>query len=523
MEPATSPFGARRLSFAIIAGQVKAKACPAHVVVDKWKVLRTIIEARRRIGISDRAAAVLSALLSFHPDTELKAATPLVVFPSNRELSLRAHSMPEATLRRHLAALVDAGLIVRRDSPNGKRYVRRDDKGVIGVAYGFDLSPLVARAAEFDSYAAAEREGREAVRRLREEITLLRRDIAKTLAFVAEAAVPGDWSEITEAFVPLSEQACRGLDRAALKGLSDALSSLRDKLRKTLDFFMNVGNVDGIPVHSERHKEESNPSLSLKTHLQVELNAMEEARDGATGALANAGGDEGVSVQTSSGVVANPASHVGRADRSTYRPGFSGIGRIPVRPTPALRLPDVVPNSECSPAGSRERSLSVVNPGLVPVTQGPRAVGSPTLMYERRRDIEASATTLGASKSASFMEPPSKTPPLPSPGFDLQGVLSACPDIRAFNRHGVASWRDLVDAATVARSALGIGADAWSEARTVMGDIAASTVVATILQRVEAIGNPGGYLRTLTAKARTGTFSPASLLRTLLKERARAV
>ena len=36
----------------------------------------------------------------------------------------RANGMPPTTLRRHLAVLVDCGLIVRRDSPNGKRFAR---------------------------------------------------------------------------------------------------------------------------------------------------------------------------------------------------------------------------------------------------------------------------------------------------------------------------------------------------------------------------------------------------------------
>jgi replication initiation protein RepC len=44
-------------------------------------------------------------------------------------------------------ALIEAGLITMRDSPNGKRYGRRDPKGQIIEAYGFDLarSPRATR------------------------------------------------------------------------------------------------------------------------------------------------------------------------------------------------------------------------------------------------------------------------------------------------------------------------------------------------------------------------------------------
>jgi replication initiation protein RepC len=61
--------------------------------------------------------------------------------------------MAPTTLRRHLAVLVDCGLVVRRDSPNGKRFARKGQGGEVEQAYGFDLSPLLARAAEFERLA----------------------------------------------------------------------------------------------------------------------------------------------------------------------------------------------------------------------------------------------------------------------------------------------------------------------------------------------------------------------------------
>jgi DNA-binding transcriptional ArsR family regulator len=35
--------------------------------------------------------------------------------------------MAPTTLRRHFATLVDAGLIIRNDGPNGKRYARKGE------------------------------------------------------------------------------------------------------------------------------------------------------------------------------------------------------------------------------------------------------------------------------------------------------------------------------------------------------------------------------------------------------------
>src|SRR4051794_27268969 len=116
MEPhlSTTPFGRRTFSLAMMASQVAAKACPPQAIVNKWEVFRAICEGKAAIGVSERALSVLNALLTFHPETTLTGEGDLIVFPSNQQLSLRAHGMAPATLRRHLAVLVQAGLVIRR-------------------------------------------------------------------------------------------------------------------------------------------------------------------------------------------------------------------------------------------------------------------------------------------------------------------------------------------------------------------------------------------------------------------------
>ena len=123
----TVPFGPRSLALAHVAAQLTAKSATEDTPVHKWNVFRAICTARERLGVSERALAILNALLTFHPETALTGPS-LIVFPSNQMLALRAHGMTETTLRRHLAALVDAGLIIRRDSPNGKRYARKRER-----------------------------------------------------------------------------------------------------------------------------------------------------------------------------------------------------------------------------------------------------------------------------------------------------------------------------------------------------------------------------------------------------------
>src|SRR5690349_17578701 len=94
-ENVTSTFRGRRASLA----QMKTDSfnvSPA-LRVNRWEVYKQLCVAKSKFNISDRCLAVLSALLSFYPENELSVRNGLVAFPSNRQLSLRAHGMPEST------------------------------------------------------------------------------------------------------------------------------------------------------------------------------------------------------------------------------------------------------------------------------------------------------------------------------------------------------------------------------------------------------------------------------------------
>jgi replication initiation protein RepC len=71
------------------------------------------------------------------------------------------------------------------------------------------------------------------------------------------------------------------------------------------------------------------------------------------------------------------------------------------------------------------------------------------------------------------------------------------------------------------RSALGISPSAWEEAQAALGEEEAAVMIAAILQRADAIKNPGGYLRSLTEKAKGGQFSLGPVLMALLRSRSR--
>ncbi len=280
MEPhqPTTPFGRRSLTLAQVATQMAAANRPPEKVVHKWQVFRSICTARPKLGVSERALAVLNALLSFYPETALTGEDDLIVFPSNEQLSLRAHGMCAPTLRRALAALVDTGLIVRRDSPNGKRYARKGRGGEIKLAFGFELAPLVVRAEEFQRLAEEVEAEARAIRLAKERITLCRRDIAKMIAAGIEESVPtqragqgpASWQELHVAFRALVEGIPRAAPLDQLEGAAMALSSLADDILNLLESQVQTANLSANESQTERHKQNSkpNPSIELEPRLQ---------------------------------------------------------------------------------------------------------------------------------------------------------------------------------------------------------------------------------------------------------------
>ncbi|MFQ0815719.1 replication initiation protein RepC [Brucella anthropi] len=256
---ASTPFGSRRMTLALLASQQNTRQIAPESAADKWQLHRWLCEAKMLFGLNDRSLAVLSALLSFYPEAELNAQSSLIVFPSNRQLALRAHGMADATLRRHLAALVDAGFILRQDSPNGKRYARRAKGGDVQIAFGFSLAPLLARARELETAAEQVRAEKLALRAMRERLTLLRRDIAKLIEFAAQEQLTGDWQHINHRFRLIVDSIPRRAEQEELAALVDALQLIRMEIDNTLKIHENVQNLHANESQNERQQIESNP------------------------------------------------------------------------------------------------------------------------------------------------------------------------------------------------------------------------------------------------------------------------
>ena len=251
------------MTLAHLKAQTQAQEIDEGKTADKWQVYRWLCEGKDMIGVGDRSLAVLNALLSFLPDNELSEENGLIVFPSNAQLSLRAHGMAPATLRRHLAALLECGLITRKDSPNGKRYSRKGRAGEITDAFGFSLAPLLARAEELQQAAESVRAASMALKLVRERITLHRRDIAKLIEVAVEEDVPGAWGAIWRRFRAIVESLPRKASLTVLEPILADLADLHDEVANLLEKHVNTKNTSGNESRFDTQQQNSKPDSTI--------------------------------------------------------------------------------------------------------------------------------------------------------------------------------------------------------------------------------------------------------------------
>lgn len=386
----TTPFGQRPVTAGLLKAAARAANAPTLPHIDKWELLRTLCAARDAFQITDREIGVLQALLSFHPDAHLGGNADMVVYPSNRALMDRCHGMAESTLRRHLARLVDAGLILRHDSPNGKRYVRRDMDGAVLRAFGFDLRPLLVRAPEIAQAAEVARAAAARLHALREQVSLQKRDAQKLALYGQEQGHIGPWEGLLAALLDITRTLRRKLSLAELEDVAVRVSAL---LEQTLDYVSKAEEMSGNDAQSERQYQNSNTDTS----------------------------------------------------------------------------------------------------DLEPCLEKSRAAG-----------VDAPEDLAGTQVK----------PDVPIP---LGLVLRAVPEALEYAQGPVGSFSDLARLGAFLRGMIGISPSAWEDAVDAMGADVAGITVCCLLQRIDDIRAPGGYLRKLTEQARAGKYSVSRVVMALIQ------
>ena len=162
------------------------------------QVLAAFKAAAPHLGIGPRVVHAIDWLFTFTQPQDWTEGSHPIVWPS-AALQGATLGLGETQVKFLNRQLVELGLVVMKDSPNGKRYGARDGKGRIVEAYGFDLAPLGARQSEFEEAARKGRAERERMRHLRRRATIARKGIDQIIETAEELGIiDPDWRRLDE-------------------------------------------------------------------------------------------------------------------------------------------------------------------------------------------------------------------------------------------------------------------------------------------------------------------------------------
>jgi replication initiation protein RepC len=271
---AGSPTGFRRLTPGLLQVDRTAESfagLPDGVTMH-GQLLAAFKAAAPRLGLSPRVVHAIDWLFRFtQPQDWARGGRP-IVWPSS-SMQQESLGLSETRVKAINRALIETGLVTMKDSPNGKRYGKRDPKGRIVEAYGFDLSPIAMRHAEFVRLAAEAKAERDEMRRLRRRATIARNGITQILETVAEYGFQGeewmrlasDTKDLTKAFrrVERPEEMALGVEslerrqRSARERLENLLAEVTAKASEPV-------NSDPLGAENGPHQYTYKPSQNPK-------------------------------------------------------------------------------------------------------------------------------------------------------------------------------------------------------------------------------------------------------------------
>jgi replication initiation protein RepC len=260
------PTGFRRMTPGLLRADRTAEGFAGlpEGVTAPGQLLAACKAAAPRLGLSPRLVHALDWLFRFTQPQDWEEGRRPIVWPS-AALQQEALGLSERQTRRLNSALIEFGLVTMRDSPNGKRYGHRDLKGHIVEAYGFDLSPLALRHAEFVRLAEEAKAERLARGRLRRRATIARKAIAQILETAEEYGFDSaEWRTLAHETADLVH-ALRGVERldemeAGVKSLEGRQIAARERLETLLqDMEMTPSGVRNGP-HIYNYKTRFNPN-----------------------------------------------------------------------------------------------------------------------------------------------------------------------------------------------------------------------------------------------------------------------
>jgi replication initiation protein RepC len=153
--------------------------------VGKGTVLAAFKGAARYMKLPRNLVDAIDYLFSVSYQQDWVAGCRPIVWPSARE-QVEALGLSPTRIKAINRELIERGLVLAKDSPDGSRWGRRNRDGIIVAAFGFDLSPLAHRMAEFQEIKAAGEREQEHRADLRRRKTIALRSIQQLVRTAAD-------------------------------------------------------------------------------------------------------------------------------------------------------------------------------------------------------------------------------------------------------------------------------------------------------------------------------------------------
>jgi len=188
------PTGLRKIT--ILQLRAETAGSVPFTLASPGRILAAFKRAAPALGLPRRVVDFIDYLMSHNRPQDWEGGPGPIVWPSDVELEDRlcvGRSQCKALVR----STLDAGLVRLHRSPTGRRWGYRKGSGheaCIVEAYGFDMTPLGERMAEFERVSAEWEARRAEGKRLRREITSSRNRVLSLVDLaMSQSLAGGDW------------------------------------------------------------------------------------------------------------------------------------------------------------------------------------------------------------------------------------------------------------------------------------------------------------------------------------------
>lgn len=260
------PTGRRRVTPPMIAAQA---ACPTEWdPARRGQALSALKRAAPALGVPRRVVELVDYLVGCTQEGDWEPGARPMAWPSNATLG-DALDLGRTQVKTVIRLALEYGLVAVDESANGHRRGWREGgkSGPIVEAWGFDLTPLAARRAEFEQIAAAHAERRREGRRLRRRVAALSTQVLGLSDAGAEQGRGGaDWPALAAEARALLARRGASEDPGQLAPLVEQLEALRARAQEGL---AAAAEEASAPVETDPKGPEERPHITPTNLLSI--------------------------------------------------------------------------------------------------------------------------------------------------------------------------------------------------------------------------------------------------------------